>query len=134
MRPSTLLPLALPLGVVQAQASGSGTTTRYWDCCKPSCAWRENVGAGASGVVGTCSIDDVPLGAAGASAPSGCGSGGQAYMCSSHSPWQVTPDLAYGWAAVRIAGSSEAGWCCACVSAGHRMNSLVTGLLTRAYL
>ncbi len=35
-------------------------------------------------------------------------------MCSSESPWAVSSDLAYGYAAVNIAGGSEASWCCAC--------------------
>lgn len=25
--------------VVVAEVSGSGSTTRYWDCCKGSCSW-----------------------------------------------------------------------------------------------
>lgn len=29
-------------------------------------------------------------------------------------PWAVTPDLAYGFAAVSISGGNEASWCCAC--------------------
>lgn len=35
-------------------------------------------------------------------------------MCSDQSPFAVTDDLAYGYAAVNIAGGSEASWCCAC--------------------
>lgn len=35
-------------------------------------------------------------------------------MCSDQSPWAVSDDLAYGYAAVNIAGGSEASWCCAC--------------------
>lgn len=35
-------------------------------------------------------------------------------MCSDQSPWAVTDDLAYGYAAVNIAGGSESSWCCAC--------------------
>ena len=26
--------------------SGSGFASRYWDCCKPSCSWSSNAGAG----------------------------------------------------------------------------------------
>lgn len=110
MRNALLLSSILPLAA--AQVSGSGSTTRYWDCCKPSCSWQGNVGGSVSGVVGTCSADDTPLSDTNAS--SGCEPGGQAFMCSSHAPWAVSEDLAYGWAAVRIAGGSEAGWCCAC--------------------
>lgn len=35
-------------------------------------------------------------------------------MSSKESPWAVTDDLAYGYAAVNIAGGSEDSWCCAC--------------------
>lgn len=44
---------------------------------------------------------------------SGCDGGG-AYQCSNESPWAVSDDLAYGYAAVNIAGGSESSWCCAC--------------------
>lgn len=95
-----------------AQASGSGTTTRYWDCCKPSCAWpgKINLAAGSSPVQ-TCDIKNNPL--TDPNASSGC-SGGTAYQCSSESPWVVNDDLAYGYAAVNIQGGTEASWCCAC--------------------
>ncbi|PKS12821.1 hypothetical protein jhhlp_001033 [Lomentospora prolificans] len=95
-----------------AQASGSGSTTRYWDCCKPSCAWPGK-GSLAKGPLGTCDRSDNPLNDGG-STRSGCDSGGSAYMCSSHSPWAVDDNLAYGWAAVRINGQTESDWCCAC--------------------
>ncbi|EGY17249.1 endoglucanase-5 [Verticillium dahliae VdLs.17] len=106
-----LLPLALHLTPTAAQASGSGSTTRYWDCCKPSCAWPGKA-ALSSGPVTTCDINDRPLGDA--NARSGCEAGGTSYMCSGQSPWAVSADLAYGWAAVRVAGGDEASWCCAC--------------------
>jgi hypothetical protein len=35
-------------------------------------------------------------------------------MCSNESPWAVNDSLAYGYAAVNIAGGSEDSWCCAC--------------------
>ncbi|KAJ9629959.1 hypothetical protein H2203_002344 [Taxawa tesnikishii (nom. ined.)] len=98
--------LALSTGIVSmanAQASGSGTTTRYWDCCKGSCAWSGK--ADVSNPVTTCDINDQPL--TDYNAASGC-SGGSAYMCSSQSPWAVNDTLAYGFAAVNIAGGSEA--------------------------
>lgn len=104
-----LTPLLLPAA---AQASGSGSTTRYWDCCKPSCAWPGK-GSLAQGPLGTCDINDQPL-QDGGETPSGCEPGGGAFMCSSHSPWEVDENLAYGWAAVRINGQTENDWCCAC--------------------
>jgi hypothetical protein len=106
--PLTTLLTVLP-AMALAQASGSGKTTRYWDCCKPSCAWP---GKGPA-PLRTCDKSDNPLNDNGATR-SGCDSGGSAYMCSNQSPWAVNDDLAYGWAAVRIAGSTELEWCCAC--------------------
>jgi Glycosyl hydrolase family 45 len=108
----TLLALLPYFLQVNAQASGSGTTTRYWDCCKPSCAWpgKVNLAAGATPVK-TCDIKDTPL--SNPNASSGC-TGGDAYQCSNESPWAVNDNLAYGYAAVNIVGGSEASWCCAC--------------------
>jgi hypothetical protein len=108
----TLLALLPYFLQVQAGASGTGTTTRYWDCCKPSCAWSgKTTLASGSTAVETCDINDNPL--TDANAVSGC-DGGTAYMCSNESPWAVTDDLSYGYAAVNIAGGSEDSWCCAC--------------------
>jgi hypothetical protein len=44
---------------VNAQASGTGATTRYWDCCKPSCSWpgKTTLAAG-SNPVGACDAND----------------------------------------------------------------------------
>jgi hypothetical protein len=111
--PTTVLFALLPFFLqVNAQASGSGKTTRYWDCCKPSCAWggKATLAAGSS-PVGTCDVKDSPL--TDSNAVNGC-DGGSSYMCSDQSPYAVTDDLAYGYAAVNIAGGSESSWCCAC--------------------
>ncbi|KAL9022250.1 MAG: hypothetical protein Q9185_000650 [Variospora sp. 1 TL-2023] len=85
--------------------SGKGTTTRYWDCCKPSCAWSR---PGLTAPVKTCDIQDQPL-ADGVIAQSGC-TGGTSFMCSSQSPWAVNENLAYGFAAVTSSNPS----CCTC--------------------
>jgi len=108
---AALLPLYLGAVSAQGGASGSGKTTRYWDCCKPSCGWGQKTNSGQ--VVGTCSRDDRPLNDNG-STRSGCDTGGSAFMCSNQSPWALDEQTAYGWAAVNIAGSNEATWCCAC--------------------
>jgi hypothetical protein len=99
----TVLP-ALALG-----QSGSGQTTRYWDCCKPSCGWPGKGG----NPIRTCDKNDNVLNDGG-NTKSGCDNGGGAYMCSNQSPWAVNDQLAYGWAAVNIQGSTESQWCCAC--------------------
>ncbi len=67
----------------------------------------------AQGPVGTCDKNDKPLNDGG-NTKSGCDSGGNAFMCSSQSPWAVNETTAYGYAAVRISGSNENSWCCAC--------------------
>jgi hypothetical protein len=108
----SLLPFYLASSVSGA-ASGSGTTTRYWDCCKPSCAWSKKISlkSGATPVV-TCDKNDNPL--SNFDTKSICDNGGTAYMCSNESPWAVSDTLSYGYAAVSIAGGNEASWCCAC--------------------
>lgn len=111
MQLTTSALLAILPAMAMAQASGSGTTTRYWDCCKPSCAWP---GKGSSAPAKTCDKSDNPLNDGGSSTSACDSGGGTAYMCTDQSPWAVSDDLAYGWAAVNIAGSSESQWCCAC--------------------
>ncbi|VUC31384.1 unnamed protein product [Clonostachys rosea] len=90
-------------------ASGSGHSTRYWDCCKPSCAWSGK--ASVSSPVRTCDANNSPL--SDVDAKSAC-DGGVAYTCSNNSPWAVNDNLAYGFAATAINGGSESSWCCAC--------------------
>ncbi|KAI0475274.1 glycoside hydrolase family 45 protein [Xylariaceae sp. FL0804] len=102
---------ALSAGTARA-ASGTGTTTRYWDCCKPSCAWSGK--ASVSAPVTTCDKNDQPQAQGDDTLKSGCDSGGTAYTCSDYSPWAVNDDLAYGFAATSIAGGTESSWCCAC--------------------
>lgn len=58
----TLLALLPFILQAEAFASGTGTTTRYWDCCKPSCAWPGKAElASGSNPVTTCDIKDNPL-------------------------------------------------------------------------
>lgn len=110
--PKSLSTLLFLITSINAQASGSGTTTRYWDCCKPSCSWTKKLTL-ASGAhpVTTCDASDNPL--ADYDAKSGCDGGG-AYMCTNQMPWAVSDTLSYGFAAASIAGGNEASWCCAC--------------------
>ncbi len=105
-----LLPFLI--GEAAAQASGTGSTTRYWDCCKPSCAWPKKASL-VGGPVGTCDKSDNKLNDGG-NTKSACDNGGGAYMCSGHAPWAVNETVAYGWAAVRVNGQNEGQWCCAC--------------------
>jgi hypothetical protein len=108
----TLLAL-LPffLATPSLAVSGTGVTTRYWDCCKPSCSWSGKASL-KTGPVQSCDKNDNVL--ANVDAKSACDNGGPAFMCSNESPWAVSDSLAYGYAAVSIAGGTEASWCCAC--------------------
>jgi len=92
--------------------SQSGQTTRYWDCCKPSCAWSGKSSAISKPVV-TCKKDGTTVDT-NTSTTSGCESGGTAYMCANQQPWSVNDNLAYGYAAASVSGKSEADICCAC--------------------
>jgi hypothetical protein len=106
--PSIRSLLVLAAAATPALAA-SGQTTRYWDCCKPSCAWSGK--APVSAPVTTCDRNNSPL-----SSPdtaSGC-DGGTAFTCANNSPWAIDDSLAYGFAATAISGSSEDAWCCAC--------------------
>ncbi|KAK3394334.1 glycoside hydrolase family 45 protein [Podospora didyma] len=105
-----LLPFYLEAVAAQG-SSGNGKTTRYWDCCKPSCGWPKK--GNSQSPVKTCDKSDRPLNDGG-NTKSGCDNGGNAFMCSTQSPWAVNETTAYGWAAVNIANSNEAAWCCAC--------------------
>ncbi|KAG8736580.1 hypothetical protein FRC10_009153 [Ceratobasidium sp. 414] len=102
--------VALLAALPSAQAqSGSGLTTRRWDCCKESCGWPGK--ATVSGPVKSCNKGNNPL--ADFNVQSSCNGGG-AFACANHSPWAVNNNLAYGFAAVTIQGGSESSWCCQC--------------------
>jgi len=89
--------------------SGSGKTTRYWDCCKPSCSWDGK--APVSSPVKTCAKDGVSI--LPTSTTSGC-DGGSAYVCNSNVPFVVNSTTAYGYAAAVIVGQGESASCCSC--------------------
>jgi hypothetical protein len=76
-------------GVCVVPTTGSdGFTTRFWDCCKPSCAWSTSVRA--------CTSASNPIGDR--NAQSAC-TGGPAHACYNFAPWAVNGSLAYGFAA-----------------------------------
>lgn len=116
------VPLTLGLFVATAQCatslnySGTAIATRFWDCCKPSCAWDGKASVVDNKPVLSCTADDKPTAA---SAGSACGVGGTAYSCSSQQPWAVNDTLSYGFAGAfimpeLIGGAIEGAWCCAC--------------------
>lgn len=87
-------------------------TTRYWDCCKPSCAWSGK--ARVTRPVEVCQKNGsvIPT-ERGANAQSGC-NGGPAFACDAHSPFVVTKNVSFGFAAAKLMNMDEKGWCCAC--------------------
>ncbi|KAK3381117.1 RlpA-like double-psi beta-barrel-protein domain-containing protein-containing protein [Podospora didyma] len=92
MGSSTLLraALAVLLQVAAHAASGSGQSTRYWDCCKPSCSWPGK--ASVNRPVFAC--DKINNHLSDFSAASECNKG-SAFACADY-------------------GGSEASWCCGC--------------------
>jgi len=101
--------VALVLIAVGANGqSGSGRTTRYWDCCKPSCGWdgkgpvtRPVLCCGADGVAGV-----------GVNEQSVCNNG-PSHTCTNNAPWTEN-DVGYGFVAAHLRGQQEQDWCCAC--------------------
>jgi hypothetical protein len=65
----------------------NGTTTRYWDCCMPHCAWHSTAR--------TCDINNNVIGDPQSSS---CTPGAQpiGYQCWSMAPWQVGSRVSYG--------------------------------------
>ena len=70
-----------------------GYTTRFWDCCKPSCAWSGNVGGRTP--VKSCGQQNQSVGSGDQSA---C-SNGDAYACWDMAPWAVSDTKAFAYAA-----------------------------------
>jgi hypothetical protein len=109
--------------------SGTGQTTRYWDCCKPSCSW--NGKADVSSPVAACKADGKTI--SDVNDQSGC-NGGNSYMCSNQQPFAVNSTLAFGFVAASMIGYGEAQMCCTCVlmtfnegpAAGKQMVAQIT--------
>ena len=76
-----------------------GWASRYWDCCKPHCAWYTSLKM--------CTRENQPL--YDGNATSSC-EGGSAYTCWDMAPWAVADNLAYGYAATP-AGGNDCGRC-----------------------
>jgi len=97
-----------PAGTNSTMSSGSGKTTRYWDCCKPSCSWDGKTAV--SSPVKTCAANGVDVLAT--SVQSGC-NGGSAYTCNNNQPF-VKNNIGYGFVAGSVQGQAESRSCCAC--------------------
>lgn len=97
----------------------AGWATRYWDCCKGTCSWREHttkIGT-PNGIARNCSANNqekacfTPVNdfTNGTSTVSSC-DGGDAFMCYGQVPWTVCDKLSYGYVAVQ-ASNSQCGKC-----------------------
>lgn len=83
------------------QGGQTGWASRYWDCCKPHCAWpAHGATVPACGQNGTSHVD--------ANAKNACESGGSAYTCYSQAPRAVSNNISYGYVAVP---SPQCGQC-----------------------
>jgi len=90
----------------------TGKTTRYWDCCLASCAWKENTNGSH---VKACKADGVTLVTDELyKVRNGCEDGGQAYMCNDNQPWAINDKISYGFVAAAFQSGSQKDWCCSC--------------------
>ena len=89
---------------VSGGKSGSGWATRYWDCCKPHCAWpgKGGIQAHACDAQGNRINDD--------GAKSMC-DGGNAGICRGQFPIVVNDNLAFAFAAVPGSAGAQCGKC-----------------------
>jgi hypothetical protein len=89
-----------------------GVTTRYYDCCKPSCSWPGK--ADVFHPVRHCKVDGTTL-IEDQEAPSACQKDvvGTAHMCENQQPWAVSDSLSYGFAAAALPGGESVS-CCKC--------------------
>jgi hypothetical protein len=98
-----------PQVVAQRPGWFQGVTTRYWDCCKPSCGWWGK--APFTQPVLSCNAKGSPVSY---HTPSGCEAGGWAFACSNQGPFIVSKNMSYGFAAAKLKGMTERDWCCKC--------------------
>lgn len=112
----TVLISALFSGCVHAASSdifgpALAVSTRYWDCCKPSCAWANKASFQHDQPALSCDIHNQPL--LDTTQGSGC-YGGTAFACANNSPWAVNDTFSYGFGGVFVRGGDESTWCCGC--------------------
>lgn len=93
---------AFQIKYVSGGKSGSGYATRYWDCCKPHCAWPEH-----GGTASTCDAKGNTI--SDKSATSMC-DGGNAGICRNQFPIAVNDTLAFAFAATP-GGENNCGKC-----------------------
>lgn len=84
---------------VNGGKAGAGWASRYWDGCKPSCAWSNNANGNPTkscAINGTTVLSDPDA--------QSVTNGGPAHTCYSQVPWAVSDDVAYGFAASHTNG------------------------------
>ncbi|MBN2715211.1 MAG: hypothetical protein JXX14_05105 [Deltaproteobacteria bacterium] len=95
-----------------------GFSTKYWDCCKPHCAWPENVSNGQMAPV--CTIDNqlttptIPQDGWEQGKPSGCDAPNDpnaVFTCWNQAPIAVSDSLSYGFVATHAGGEFSCGQC-----------------------
>lgn len=95
---------AFTIKYVQGGKSGSGWATRYWDCCKPHCAWSGKGGKMTKGCDASGNrIND-------SEANSMC-NGGPSGTCLDQIPQVYNDTLAFAFAAVPGSAGGECGKC-----------------------
>ena len=75
----------------------SAWASRYWDCCKPACGWTGNTGGRTP--IKSCNQQNQSLSSYDTGSACPTPSSGSAFMCWSGVPWQVGPNLSYGFVA-----------------------------------
>ena len=108
MKSLNLLVIFNLLNIILSIESGSGWASRYWDCCKPSCAWTTNSGEGNEAK--TCYKDGTVI----TDSPyeqSICTGNGGAYTCMFQIPF-VKNGIGYAFGAVP--GADATGTCGKC--------------------
>ncbi|XP_023029506.1 endoglucanase [Leptinotarsa decemlineata] len=101
--------------VIEGGISGDAITTRYWDCCKPSCGWRGNLNDHTANPVTSCAADGVTVLDPEIMAACDPGKNGTSYMCNNQQNYAVNDTFAYGYVAASFTGGVDYSYCCACV-------------------
>ena len=95
----------LLISIIAFTLQASGFATRYWDCCKPSCAWPDHGGDHtARQCDASMNVLNEPY------AKSMC-DGGPSTTCLDQIPIVVNDNLAYAFAASPGAGDNVCGKC-----------------------
>ena len=89
----------------------TAVTSRYWDCCKPSCSWTIKADFNLNHAVTSCDAHSNPL--SDYTQASGC-QGGSSFACPNNSPWAVNDAFSYGFVGAFLQGGDESTWCCSC--------------------